>query len=400
MNRLLSDPGSHDYLSLDVVIDHTEDGYVVRIVDAATGDVTAPFHPPLTPTDLSAFHRLLTTGEPLPDSAEALQVTLQHWGERLCKALFPGALASTLQRSQRLAFQERLRLRIRLEIVHTPELVMLPWEYLFDPVRKEFLALSFQSPFVRYTNLMHQIVPFKVEPPLRMLVVIANPGGYAPFDREQAWFTILDSLDYLALEEKLIVERLTKPTLFDLQRRLREKEFHLLHFIGHGSTDPFTGEGSLIFEDEMGRGRPVNGEHFGALVRDHFSLRLVALTAGEPVRTATANPYLKIAPHLLRRGIPAVIATHSQMDAAATAAFVQQFYALVANFAPVDLAMNEARRTLFEAAHATAWGLPALFMRTANGQLFTPRQVERPNLESMPGIVQRGRRLWPRFGRR
>lgn len=399
MNRLPSDAGSHDNLSLDVVIDHTEDGYVVRIVDSATGDVTAPFHPPLPPTELSAFHRLLATGEPLPESEEALQATLQHWGERLFKALFPGALAGTLQRSQRLAFQERVRLRIRLEITHAPELVMLPWEYLFDPVRKEFLALAFQSPLVRYTNLMHQILPLKVEPPLRMLVVIANPGSYAPFNPEQAWFTILDTLDYLALEEKLIIERLTKPTLFDLQRRLRQKEFHLLHFIGHGSTDPFTGEGSLIFEDEMGRGRPVNGEHFGALVRDHFPLRLVALTAGDTVRTATANPYLKIAPHLLRRGVPAVIATHSQLDAAAAATFVQQFYSLVANFVPVDLAMNEARRTLFGEAHATAWGLPALFMRTANGQLFTPMQVERPTVEPTSGVVQRGRRLWPGFGK-
>ncbi len=86
---------------------------------------------------------------------------------------------------------------------------MLPWEYLFDPVRKEFVALSLQSPFVRYTNLLHQILPFKLEGPLRMLVISSSHGGYPPFDRDQAWFNILDNLDYLALENKLIIERLS-----------------------------------------------------------------------------------------------------------------------------------------------------------------------------------------------
>jgi len=277
---------------------------------------------------------------------------------------------------------------------------MLPWEYLFDPVRKEFMALSLQSPFFRYTNLMHQIMPLKVEPPLRLLVVVSSPGGYPVFDRDQAWFTILDQLDYLALEEKLVLERLAKPTLFDLQRRLREKEFHLLHFIGHGVSHPLTGESSLIFEDEMGRGRPVNGEHFGALLRDHFPLRLVTLTTSDEVRTPTANPFLTIASNLIRRGTPAVVATQSKLDAATTATFAQKFYSLIANFTPVDLAMSETRRALYGEQPNGAWGLPALFMRSPDGRLFQPLPVDQTKLAPDNGQTPRGRRLWPTFGRR
>lgn len=388
------------YLPVDVVIDHTEDGYFVRIVDSPTGDAVAHFQPPYTVAEVERLHRLLATGESYSQPDEAMQMTLQLWGERLFKALFPGPLYSVIQSSYRYAYQERARLRIRLQINHAPALAMLPWEYLFDPVRKEFVALSLQSPFVRYTNLMHQILPFKVVPPLRMLVVSASPGGYPPFDRERAWLTILDNLDYLAREEKLVIERLNKPTLLDLQRRLRQKECHILHFIGHGSTNEFTGEGSLIFEGEMGRGRPVTGEHLGALLRDHFPLRLVSLTACDVMRTPTANPYLNIAANLVRRGLPAVVATHSSLADAETAVFVKKFYPQVANFAAVDLAMGETRRALFTEGYEPAWGLPALFMRTANGQLFTPIQTERPQMQPDQTSEPRLPRRWPGFGSR
>lgn len=390
-----------NYLAVDVVIDQNEDGYFVRIRNAPTGEAVAAFQPPFNPNELERLHRLVTTGEVLEANSEAQNATLQGWGERLFRALFPGPLYSIIQSSHRFAYQERARVRIRLEINQlTPALAMLPWEYLFDPVRKEFLALSLQSPFFRYTNLMHQVLPLKVEPPLRLLVVVSSPGGYPPFDRDQAWFTILDQLDYLALEEKLVLERLAKPTLFDLQRKLREKEYHLLHFIGHGSANPLTGESSLIFEDEMGRGRPVNGEHFGALLRDHFPLRLVTITTSDEVRTPTANPFLTIAANLIRRGTPAVVAAQSKLDAATTALFAHKFYSQIANFTPVDLAMSETRRALFTEQPSGAWGLPALFMRSPDGQLFAPLPVDRSKIEATNEGTSRGGRRWPIFGRR
>ncbi len=389
-----------DYLSIDVSIDHTEDGYFVRVANAPTGEAVAKFQSPFTPAEQDMLHRLIATGEARQSTGEESDVTLQQWGTRLFQALFPGPLQSILQSNYHLAYQARAKLRIRLQINHAPRLAMLPWEYLFDPVRNEFMVLSSQSILVRYTNLMHQIVPFKAESPLRMLVVISSPGGYPPFDRERAWFTILDTLDYLALENKLVIERLTKPTLLDLQRRLRQKECHILHFIGHGNTDELTGEAALIFEDEMGRGRRVNGEHLGSLLRDHFPLRLITLTAGDVVRTATANPYLKIAANLIQRGLPAVMATHSSLTLGATATFVHKFYTGVANFVPVDIAMSEARWALSEDQQASAWGLPALFIRTPEGQLFTSIQPDWQKLDQEKENVSRRRRFWPAFVKR
>ena len=83
-----------------------------------------------------------------------------------------------------------------------------------------------------------------------------------PIGRE--WRDFVDTVDYLAADRRILFERLPKPTLLDLQRRLRQHEYHVLHFIGFSIYDPQTQEGVLIFEDENGRGRPVSGQHLGA----------------------------------------------------------------------------------------------------------------------------------------
>ena len=90
------------YLSLDLLIDHTEDGYFVHIVNSPMGDAVAPFLSPFTPADLDRFHRLLATGETEDASGESVGALLQSWGERLFKALFPSPLSTIFQSSQRL----------------------------------------------------------------------------------------------------------------------------------------------------------------------------------------------------------------------------------------------------------------------------------------------------------
>lgn len=51
--------------------------------------------------------------------------------------------------------------------------------------------------------------------------------------------------------------------LLDLQRRLRQQPYHIIHFVGFAVHDTQTQAGVLVFEDEMGRGRVINGDHLG-----------------------------------------------------------------------------------------------------------------------------------------
>ena len=54
----------------------------------------------------------------------------------------------------------------------------------------------------------------------------------------------------------VILERMEKPTLSELQRRLRKQDIHIFHFIGHGGFDEMAQDGVLILETEDGKAGP------------------------------------------------------------------------------------------------------------------------------------------------
>jgi hypothetical protein len=364
-------PPRLDVMQFDLTVYRTEDGYFVRVLASPAGDTVEHFVQPLLPRELELLRRAVATLDIGDDQLLESNVQLvQELGRRLFMALFPKSVGVLLQTSYRMAFEARAQLRVRLRFESTPELALLPWEFIYDPLRNEFPALSLHSPLIRYTDLMHHIPPLKVTPPLQTLVVIAAPAGHPAVNKEAIWHHIVDKVDHLALDQRLRVERLRKPTLHDLQRRLRERECHILHIISYANYEEVTEDGVLILEDEMGRARPVSGQHLGSLLRDHFPLRLAVLSAIDPQRIARANPQLAAAQSLVKRGLPAVIAIQSAFDAHSLGVFAQQFYTQIADFAPVDLALTETRRALEATSASAAWGLPALLTRIPDGQLF------------------------------
>lgn len=364
-------PPRLDTMQFDLSVYQNEDGYFVRVLASPAGDTVEAFEQPLLPREVEALRRAIATLDIGDDALLASNVqVVQELGSRLFLGLFPRSIGDLLRINYRMAYEARAQLRLRLRFTETPEIAMLPWEFIYDPVRNEFPALSLHSPLIRYTDLMHHIPPLKVKLPLRTLVVIAAPTGYSPVQKEAIWHTILDSSDHLAIAGRLHLEQLRKPTLFDLQRRLRDHECHILHLVTYANHDPLTNDGILILEDEAGRARPISGQHLGALLRDHFPMRLVVLHAIDLQRTTQPNPQLAIAQSLLIRGLPAVVAIQSAFDVHSIGVFSQQFYSQIADFAPVDLALTETRRALETTSASAAWGLPALLTRIPDGQIF------------------------------
>ena len=359
------------YYNFDIAIDQMEDGYFVRVTDAPAGTTIEAFAPPLLIAEVQAMRTAAFSEiEGAANRAEALQI-LQEMGQRLFLALFPKSLRTVLQSSYRMAYEQRARLRIRLQLGDNPKLQALPWEYLYDPLRGEYLALSTHTPLVRYTKLMHHIRPLGLTTPLRMLVIIASPDGYPTFDATGSWLRLLDSLDYLAPAQKLFVEQLRKPTLLDLQRRLRQNDCHIVHFMGYGTYDEYTNDGVLILEDEMGRSRPVSGQHLGALLRDHSTVRLALLQGVDRPVDTRVNPYLAAAQSFVQRGLPAAVAVQAALGER-TLVFTQNFYDRIADYSPVDEALTEARRAMETYLPGAGWGIPALAMRAPDGLLFAP----------------------------
>jgi hypothetical protein len=324
----------------------------------------------------------------LPDASQLAQADApQLAGRLLFDAIFTGEALSCLRRSQDAAEDEAAGLRIRLRLADAPELANLPWEYLYDRTRDRFLALSTETPLVRYLELPEPVRLLEVKPPLRVLVVIASPTDLPALDSAREWVNLQAALGSLSARRRVTLERLEHPTPSALQQQLRQGNYHVLHFLGHGAFDENTGEGYLIFEDETGRSQPLSSGELGRLLADHPPLRLVLLNACQGAQTATSDPYSGAAQKLVQLGVPAIIAMRTAITDAAAIAFAREFYAALAGGLPVDAATSEARRAVSAAGAGGEWGVPVLFMRAADGMLWQRRQRVRLPIPAVAAAV-------------
>ena len=94
------------------------------------------------------------------------------FGIRLFEAVFNGSVRDLYQSALRSAEREGHGLRLLLRLSDVPELLKVPWEYLYEPSMARFLALSVETPIVRYLELPLQVLPLNVNPPLRILSIL------------------------------------------------------------------------------------------------------------------------------------------------------------------------------------------------------------------------------------
>ena len=99
----------------------------------------------------------------------------RSFGGGLFKALFPGPIHELYRDALGHARGEDRGVRITLCLSGSPELIDVPWEYLFD--EPDFLAVSAFTPVVRYLDLPRAHRPLLVEPPLRLLGVVSESRG-------------------------------------------------------------------------------------------------------------------------------------------------------------------------------------------------------------------------------
>ncbi len=366
------------YLDFDVLLERAETEYRARVLTSPAGQAMARFALPFSEMELENF--LLRIGRPRrgtrriesPEMAAA-----KTFGGRLFEAVFGDAVRACLHSSLDEAGRQGAGLRIRLRLADAPELADLPWEYLYNPALNRFLSLSADTPIVRYLDLPERIRPLAVQPPLRVLVMISNPSDYLPLDVDREWALLGEALGDLMQRGLVVLERLEEATLAALQRRLRniKKEYHIFHFVGHGGFDEQAQDGVLLLEDEAKRGRPVSGQHLGALLHDERTLRLTILNACEGARASRSDPFAGTAQSLVQQGIPAVIAMQFEITDAAAITLAHEFYAVLADGYPVDAALVEARKAIFAKGNDVEWGTPVLHLRAPDGRIFDVKRM-------------------------
>ena len=282
------------------------------------------------------------------------EIKANSFGRRLFEAAFTGSVLEAWQASVLIA-QGDLLLRLRLE--NDPRLLKVPWELLFDPKQGAFVATKIRV--VRSLDLAADARHLSTPPPLRILVVLSSPSTVAPLDTDREW-AALDGA--LGAKVQLSVVR---AQLEEVDRALRSGAWHILHFVGHGSTDDEGGV--LILEDRHGEARAVDHLRLRAFL-SHPSLRLVVLNACEGARPGRSNASSGVAQALLKEGVPAVLAMQQAISDSTAIAFSKHFYGALGEDLTLGGALLEARRALYRDGEP-GWAIPVLYSSRPDGRL-------------------------------
>ncbi len=354
-----------NYFNFDLLVEREGQGYRVRLLDSPAGQAAERVAVPPAAQDLEAFlSGLGSLGA--AERAEALMAL----GTELFGVLLPGSVAAAYRQSLAAAREQGAGLRLRLRLDEVPELAALPWEALCDPISGDYLAVSTETPLVRYLALPRGEQPLAVVPPLNLLVLVASPVDQIPLDVEGEWHTLEQALSGLE-SGRVRLERLDKATFPALQRRLRQGDYHMLHIVGHGDFDAQRQEGFVLLEGEDGRGRRAGVRELDTLLRDESrNLRLVVLNACKGARASEGDPFAGLAQGLVQKGVPAVIAMQVAISDGAAQVFTSVFYSSLAGGYPIDAALSEARKAIYLQDGGAEWAVPVLFMRAPDGQIF------------------------------
>ncbi len=360
----------HGYDELKLRIERRETASYHVLASTRLAEATASFELPFN--ELAVENFILKVSRPRGRrrgiDTSAIDDARRFGGE-LFTALFSGPVLGLYRDALARARGEDRGVRITLCLSGAPELIDVPWEYLFDD--PDFLAVSAFTPVVRYLDLPRAHRPLSVAPPLRLLGVISSPADYDRLDVERERDNLERALSGLTGTGAVELHWLERPTLGALLKTLQLQPFHGLHYIGHGTFDRAAERGVLLFENDEGWAQPVSGDKLGMILHDFSSLRLAVLNACEGARAGRSDPFAGVAGSLVHRDIPAVVAMQFEISDEAAIVFSRGFYEPLAAGSPVDESLAAARLAMLaERSDDIEWGTPVLFMRVADGRIF------------------------------
>jgi len=381
------------YLDFDVEIGAgTGRDYPVAVRSPA-GETRTSMHFPFDTLALDNYltklqNALLRSGGLGRQALSSEVQAVQDFGQRLFAALFADEVGQRYAVSRERALRQTMGVRLRLRI-QAPELAALPWEYLYDPQAAEYLCLSRHTPLVRYVELPQPIQTLTVQPPLRILGMLANPRDQATLDEARERERMRRALQDLEAQHIVQLTWLTGQTWRDLQAALQGGPWHVFHFIGHGGFDRTADEGVLALANEQGTTHLLYASLLGRLLANHGWVRLAVLNACEGARGSERDLFSSTAALLVRKGIPAVLAMQEEITDLAAIECTRAFYAALAHGLPIDEAVAEARTAISVGIPDTLeWGTPVLYLRAPDGRLFyqakkgLKQQAKRTRVES------------------
>jgi hypothetical protein len=367
--------------------------------------------------DGSWYAGRLELGEEETTELFTLETEVRDYGIRLGQLLFHENVLTAYNKARGRA-QEQSEGRLRIQLWISPEcteLQALMWERMFVELDGQHVPLSVAelTPFSRYTRLSKAEPKAIKDRPLKLLFAVSNPvnlpAGYAEIkvaaeiesiagalaEIDDIAVTILPGRTGIAsdkLREDLsrfgfkIVEGATTPDAIQTELGAH----HILHYLGHGKFQPEkaspgsvdgktvrTGASYLYLENEDGSLLPAKDEEIvRRLVAFEGKPRLIFLAACESAKRELEDPhpFVGLGPKLVEAGFPAVVAMQEKVPMDLARRLTHFFYHNLLQHGLIDRALNESRLFLQNEQHSD-WAIPALFMRTTGGRLFTANPV-------------------------
>lgn len=362
------------YLDFELQISHARKRYQAEVLVSPAGEASETFVPPDRMRVENFILRISRTRHGVRRINSPEWLAAQDFGQDLFQRMFRGEILARLTASLQEAQGKDCGLRLKLRLDRAPDLMSIPWEFLYNPSRRIFLASQENMPIVRFINVGEQRRPMRVELPLRILAMASSPADLLELKVDDEYDKLTDALGPLISTGLVEVDWVKGGSMSALYQHLVKtaERHHIFHFIGHGRFDQGSGQGFLAMEGSERHYEAITGPLLAPLLlAGKRRFRLVVLNACEGARTSLTDPFAGVATSLvLACGLPAVVAMQFEITDAAAITFASNFYGALATGRPVDTAVTAARLAIWAAHNDVEWGTPVLYMRSPDGQLF------------------------------
>jgi hypothetical protein len=384
-----------DYLDFELSIWAEGGRYYAKVTDSPAGQsqrvplnslVDSPQAAELLRLKLE--NALLRSAATVRGPRSPAETTMREFGQAVFNSVFRQAepIADHYLRSLAVVEQNQGALRVKLRI-EAPELAQLPWEYLYNSNKDEWLGLQHRSPIIRFLDVARPSQELAVDGPLNVLGMIADPGGeWERIDAERERHRIDEALQPLQARGLVNFCWVPGQTPTHLISMMSKMPWHVFHFIGHGGGRAPAGEGNaeegfIVMADEHGGAVEIGASDLKVYLQGPFGQppRLVVLNCCEGAREVS-DQLTSPAAALVRGGVPAVVAMQFAISDVAAVKFAEAFYARLADYAPIEAALTHAR-IMIKVTSQMEWGIPVLYTRSRGGRLFAragPRATPDP----------------------
>lgn len=349
---LLHSEGMTDFEEFGIRFD-SANGVIRVLVESSSGDAseTVELPPDLLPA-LSGLGRALRVRElgkaddEQPEwSPSDRDRQRQAIGEALYRALFRNTVEQRFRDTLKSCGDGRaLRVRIKIDLGNAAlaPVAHLPWELLF--IGDNRYLVSPPGALIRQLSVHATKTIPAFEPPLRVLLVMANPRRDLQLNTERDGIAAA----FAGAGVPVTIDRLERATYPLLCERLGETDPHVVHFMGHGDFDG--SEGVLVLHQPDADGEDhIPARHIANVLRDEAQLRLVVLNAcrtAEVAARAVRNPYAGIATALVQAGVPAVLAMQQPITDRGAIDFAGALYRSLGRGDTLEDAVGKARLAL------------------------------------------------------